>query len=95
MLKSELYDALIAAGHTDDELEDKLKSELEVMSHAIPKEAPVSETKEIISKRKTEYWCLDGTKIPFREFNKPHGYLKPFPKAGDKIKKVDNKWILV
>jgi hypothetical protein len=94
MLKAELYDALIAAGYTDEELDDKLKSELQVMYDDLPEEPPVSEIKEIISKRKTEYWLSDGSKIPFKEFDKPVGYLKPFPKAGDKIKRVGDKWVL-
>ena len=94
MLKAELYDALIAAGYTDEQLDDKLKSELQEMYDALPEESPVSEVKEIISKRKTEYWLSDGSKIPFKEFDKPTGYIKPFPKAGDKIKKVNGKWVL-
>jgi len=102
MLKAELYAALIERGYSDDQLEGKLKSELqdlydqqEITVEAIPEEVPVSEVKYIISKRDKEYWCLDGSKIPFREFDKPAGYLKPFPKAGDEVKKIGDKWVLV
>jgi len=99
MLKAELYDALIAAGYTEDQLAGKKKSELQDLYdqqeiNTTP-QAPVSEIKEIISKREAEYWLSDGSKISFREFDKPVGYNKPIPKAGDKIKKVDGKWVLV
>lgn len=99
MLKAELKAALIAKGYSKDQLDGKLKSELQDLYDqqeiSTPTEnAPISETKEIISKRGKEYWCADGSKISFREFNTPVGYRKPFPKAGDKIKKVGTKWVL-
>ena len=106
MKKQEYYNKLIKAGYTKEELKDKLKDELVRLyddhlegqpKQVQPKQKESKDGITITSKQKDRFILEDGTEVLFKEM--PHlikpGYLSPFLKAKDKIKKEAGKWIAV
>ena len=107
MLKQEYYDLLIEAGFEKDSLDGKTKDVLvrlyddylETLPEEPVKTAPAIKKDEltIISKKKDRFILEDKTEVLFKEV--PHlikpGYLTPFQKAKDKLKKQAGKWIVV
>jgi hypothetical protein len=91
MLKQEYYDALVGFGHPEEELEGLKKDALvriyddylDQMDASIAAIPEPEEPRMIVSKRKTEYWLADGSKIPFSKVGIPRGALAPLYKAGD------------
>jgi hypothetical protein len=106
MKKQEYYDALIEAGYTKEDLKGKTKDVLvrlydDHLEGQPKQEAPKPKVKKdeltIVSKRKDRFILEDGSEVLFKEV--PHlikpGYLSPFLKAKDKLKKEAGKWIAV
>jgi hypothetical protein len=106
MKKQEYYDALIEAGYTKEDLKGKTKDVLVRLyddhlegqpKQEDPKAKASKDELTIISKKKDRFILEDGSEVLFKEV--PHlikpGYLSPFQKAKDKLKKEAGKWIAV
>lgn len=102
MTKKEIYDELISIGFVKEGIDGLLKADLQSLldthtktetQNFINTPEPTQELR-IISRRPSEYWLEDGTKIPYKDV--PHFFSgrrrRPEAKAGEYVKMVDGKW---